>query len=53
LPDVGDCNPESDCKLIPVALEFLDTENGRRQYKLFIEAANFNITQFFEPAEDH
>ncbi len=53
LPDVGDCNPEPDCKLMPVALKFLDTDNGRRQYKVFVEAANFDITRFAKPAEDH
>jgi hypothetical protein len=52
-PDVGDCNPGPVCQTMPVALTFLDTENSRRQYKAFIEAANLDITRFSKPAEDH
>jgi hypothetical protein len=53
LPDVGHCNPKPVCKPMPIAPKFTDTDNGRRQYKAFIEDANFDITQFVVPAEEY
>jgi hypothetical protein len=37
---------------MPIALRFNDTRNGRRQYKAFKEAANFDLTPLLNPAQD-
>jgi tyrosinase len=50
--NVGDCNPKPKCRPMPTALGFNYTENNRRQYKAFQEAANFDITPFLNPAQD-
>jgi tyrosinase len=52
-PDVGDCNPELICKSMPIAPKFTDTASGRRQWKVFIEEANFDITRYVKPAEKY
>ncbi len=50
--NVGDCNPYPKCIPMPIALRFNDTRNGRRQYKAFKEAANFDLTPLLNPAQD-
>jgi hypothetical protein len=50
--NVGDYNPYPKCRPMPIALRFNDTGNGRRQYKAFKEAANFDLTPLLNPAQD-
>jgi hypothetical protein len=52
LPQVGDCNTNQ-CRPMPTALRFTDTDNGRRQFKSFIKAANFDITPLVTVAESY
>jgi tyrosinase len=50
--NVGDCNPNPKCRPMPIAPQFNDTENGRRQYKAFQNDANFDSTIFLKPAQE-
>jgi hypothetical protein len=50
--NVGDCNPNPNCRPMPIALRFNDTENGRRQWKAFEEDLNSNITGVLNAAQD-
>jgi hypothetical protein len=50
--DVGDCNPNPNCRPMPNALRYNDTENGRRQWKAFKEDLNSDLTVLLNPAQD-
>jgi tyrosinase len=53
--DVGDCNPGNppNCRRMPIAPRFTETENNRRQYKAFKEDANIDLTPFLDPAQEY
>jgi tyrosinase len=52
LDNVGDCNPNPNCRPMPIALRFNDTENGRRQWKAFEEDPNSYLTSGLILAQD-